>query len=186
MEARIERQKDEPHDTTEHPDNETLEEYDARMARESQELRLSLRHGMSENDWHVYQRLTRKRTLRLWLDFLGGNEDFDADYLLRVLQFKLNRMVDYWRQSSHLANGDYIRRQMELASQLIEIVLKKGNESGDYEKYPYHVNLRNKERFMVQYCSGTDYHGEKQRVRFCKAYCLLFKLMQENLLHWWD
>ena len=186
LEERIEKQKDEPSDTPDHPNDETLEEYEARMARESQELHISLRHGMSENDWHAYQRLTRKRTLRLWLDFLGGNEDFGWEYLLQLLQFKIDRMVDYWRRSSHLANGDYIRRQMELASRLTDIVLKDGNDSGGYDKFPYRVNLRNKHRFSVRFHHNYYPHGEKQRVRFCKAYCLLFKLMQENLLHWWD
>ena len=186
LEDCIDKQKDEPNDTSEHPNNETPEEYEARMAHESQELHLFLRHGMSKNDWQVYQRLTRKRTLRLWLDFLGSNEDFDADYLLQVLQFKLNRMVDYWRCFSLLDNGDYIRAQMELASRLIEIVLKDGNDCGDDEKFPYRVNVRNKHRFSVRYHHSYYPHGEKQQVRFGKAYCLLFKLMQENLMHWWD
>lgn len=186
LEDRIEKQKDEPSDTPDHSSDETPDEFEARMARESQELHLSFRHGMSETDWHVYQRLTRKRTLRLWLDFLGGNEDFDYHYLLRVLQFKLSRMVDYWRRFSHLANGDYIRAQMELAIRLIDIVLNDGNDCGDYDKFPYRVNLRNKHRFSVRFYSPHYQHGEKQQVRFCKAYCLLFKLMKENLMHWWD
>ena len=182
----IEKQKDEPSETPEHPIEEDPEAFEARMNRESQELQLFLRHGMSENDWHVYLRLTRKRTLRLWLDFLGGNEDFDFEYLLRVLQFKLSRMVDYWRSFSHLDNGDYIRAQMELAVRLIDIVLNDGNDCGDYDKFPYRVNLRNKHRFSVRFDHNYYPHGEKQQVRFSKAYCLLFKLMQENLMHWWD
>ena len=186
LEERIEKQKDEPSDTPDHPSDETPEEFEARMARESQELDLFLRHGMSEEDWSEYSRLEYKRKMRLWLDFLGGNEDFDSDYLLRVLQFKLNRMVDYWRRFSHLANGDYIRAQMELASRLTDIVLNDGNDSDDYDKFPYRVNLRNKHRFSVRFHHNYYPYGEKQQVRFCKAYCLLFKLMQENLLHWWD
>ena len=186
LEERIEKQKDEPNETPEHPNDETPEEFEARMAREGQQLNLFLRHGMSENDWHAYQRLTRKRTLRLWLDFLGGNEDYDWEYLLQLLQFKLNRMVDYWRRFSHLANGDYIRRQMELASRLTDIVLNDGNDSGDYDKFSYRVNLRNKHRFSVRFHHNYYPHGEMQQVRFCKAYYLFFKLMQENLMHWWD
>ena len=150
------------------------------------ELHLFLRHGMSREDWSEYGRLEDKRKMRLWLDFLGGNEDFDWEYLLQLLQFKLNRMVDYWRHFSHLANGDYIRRQMELASRLTDIVLNEGNDSGDYDKFPYRVNLRNKHRFSVRFDHNSYPHGEKQQVRFCKAYCLLFKLMQGNLMHWWD
>ena len=151
-----------------------------------EEMQRRFRRNMSEDEWCKYQKLLLKRKMLMWLDYLDSDEDLGYYWLLGVMQFKIDRMVDYWRQSSHLANGDYIRRQMELASRLLKIVLKKGNESGYYDEYPYRVNLRNKERFKVRYCSGTDYHGEKQRVRFCKAYCLLFRLMQENLLHWWD
>ena len=151
-----------------------------------EEMQRQFRHKMPEDERCTYQKLLRKRKIQMWLDFLESDEDFGYNWLLGVMQFKINRMIDYWRQSSHLANGDYIRRQMELASRLLQIVQKKGNENGDYDNFPYRVNLRNKERFKVCYCSGTEYHGEKQRVRFCKAYCLFFKLMQENLLHWWD
>ena len=186
LEERIEKNEDEPNNTPDHPGEETPEELEARMAREGQELHLFLRHGMSKEDWSEYGRLENKRKMRLWLDFLGSNEDFDADYLLRVLQFKINRMVDYWRRFSHLANGDYIRAQMELAVRLIDIVLNDGNECGDDEKFPYRVNIRNKHRFSVRFQDTYYMHGEKQQVRFCKAYCLLFKLLQENLMHWWD
>lgn len=186
LEERIEKNEDELTDTPDHPGDETPEELEARMAREGQQLHLFLRHGMSKEDWSEYGRLENKRKMRLWLDFIGGNEDFDYHWLLLVLQFKINRMVDYWRRFSHLANGDYIRAQMELAVRLIDIVLKDGNECGDDEKFPYRVNIRNKHRFSVRFHHTHYMHGEKQQVRFCKAYCLFFKLMQENLMHWWD
>ena len=165
------------------PTNETPEE---REVREKLAFDLFLRHGMSENDWYLYQRLTRKRTLKMWLDFLGGNEDFDWEYLLQLMQFKIDRFADYWDRFAHMANSDYYRKRMMLASRLLQIILKKGNESGDFNKFPYRVNLRNQERFKVRYYSGTEYHGNKQSVRFRKAYCLLFKLLQDNLLSWWD
>ena len=151
-----------------------------------EELQRQFRHEMPEDERCKYQNLLRKRKIQMWLDFLESDEDFDWEYLLQLMQFKIDRMVDYWRRSSHLANGDYIRRQMELASRLTDIVLKDGNDSGGYDKFPYRVNLRNKHRFSVRFHHNYYPHGEKQQVRFCKAYCLLFKLMQENLLHWWD
>lgn len=139
---------------------------------------------MSEEEKGEYRRLFRKRKMRMWLELLCEDEDFDWEYLLRVLQFKLNRQVDYWRWFSHLANGDYIRKQMELVSRLIEIVLKKGNESGDEDTFPYYVSLRNKERFHVRHYDGI--FEERQNVRAQKAYCLIFRLMEANMLKWWD
>ena len=153
---------------------------------ECKELHRQFRHEMSEKEWSDYQKLLHKRKMRMWLDFLASDNDFDYTSLLQVWRFKLNRMADYWRRFSHLTNGDYIRRQMELAGRLIEIVLNDGNDCGDYDKFPYHVNLRNKHRFAVRFHHPHYPHGEKQRVRFRKAYCLLFQLMQENLMHWWD
>ena len=112
--------------------------------------------------------------------------DYDYSEIFVLLQFKIDRMVDYWRQFSHLANGDRIRSQMELASRLLQIVIKQGNENQDVEILPQYVNLRNEARFEVRYCPESFLLGKRQEVRFRKAYNLLFKLLQENILHWWD
>ena len=181
LEERIETQKDGPSDTPECPGKEPSEDLETRMA----ELHLFLRHGMSREDWSEYGRLEDKRKMRLWLDFLGGNEDFDWEYLLQLLQFKIDRFADYWGRFVHDENSRYYRKRMQLASRLLQIVLKRGNESGDYDKFPYRVNLRNKERFKVYHNPYAQNPRNKQEVRFNKAYCLFFKLLQENLLSWW-
>ena len=185
LEERIEKQKDEPSDTPDHQNDETPEEFEARMARESQELHLFLRHGMSEEDWSEYSRLENKRKMRLWLDFIGGNEDYDWEYLLQLLQFKIDRFADYWGRFALVENSEYYRKRMQLASRLLQIVLNRGNESGDYDKFPYRVNIRNKERFKVYHNPYAHNPCNKQEVRFNKAYCLFFKLLQKNLLSWW-
>ena len=185
LEERIETQKDEPSDTPKHPNDETPEEFEARMAREGQELHLFLRHGMSQEDWSEYGRLEDKRKMRLWLDFIGGNEDYDWEYLLKLIQFKIDRFADYWGRFALVENSEYRRKRMQLASRLLQIVLKSGNESGDYDKFPYRVNMHNRKRFKVYHNPYAHNPRNKQEVRFNKAYCLFFKLLQENLLSWW-
>ena len=49
------------------------------------------------------------------------------------------------------------------------------------------MNLRNRGRFNGFSCDDGYYlKGETQKVRFHKAWCLLWKLLKENLLDWWD
>ena len=144
-------------------------------------------HDMSREDWADYQDLIHRQKYYQWQHFIrNSGADYDHDGIFLVLKFKIDLMIDYWRQFSHGMNGDYIRSQMELASRLLQIVLKNGNEGKNMENLPARVNLKNKKRFKVRFCATTFYLGEKQEVRYKKAYCLLFRLLKENILHWWD
>lgn len=91
-------------------------------------------------------------------------------------------MADYWRHFSHRMNGDYVLSQLELASRLLQIIIKNGNEGEDMERLPARVKLRNKERFKVRHHGGGFYLGEEQEVRFNKAFCILFRLLQDNMV----
>lgn len=167
-------------ETSEVPEETTIEEDVA-------ELEKACRHDMSKEDWKAFQRLIYRQKVAKWQAFIGNvMDDYDYSEIFILLQFKIDRMVDYWRQFSHLANGDRIRSQMELASRLLQIIIREGNETPDIEVLPQYVNLRNKARFEVRNCGKSFYLGERQQVRFCKAYCLFFKLLQENILTWWD
>ncbi len=150
------------------------------------ELHKTFRHDMSPEDWKAFQELIDRQKTAKWQAFIGSvMGDFNPTEIFMVLQFKIDRMVDYWRQFSHLANGDYIRAQMELASRLLQIVIHEGTDEAYSEELPY-VNLRNEARFKVRYCTKSFWLGKQQGVRYRKAYNLLFKLLQENILHWWD
>lgn len=143
-------------------------------------------HGMTLEDWHEYQKLMDKRQARLWLEFLPGNEDCDFDYLLDLLQFKINRMIDYWQWDSHSGDGDYYRKQMELAVHLIGIIRNHGCDPDESctRRLRHRVNLRNQARFTAQptvWCPS-----KRHEVRWKKAWHLLFKLLEEKLQEWWD
>ncbi len=144
------------------------------------------RHDMSPEDWGAFQSLILRQKTAKWQAFIGSvMDDYEPDEIFMLLQFKIDRMVDYWRQFSHGADDDYIRAQMELASRLLQIVIHEGTDKAYSKELPY-VNLRNKARFKVRYCTRSFRLGKRQGVRYRKAYNLLFKLLQENILHWWD
>lgn len=148
--------------------------------------KLCNRHGMTLEDWHEYQKLVDKRQARLWLEFLPGNEDYDFDYLLDLLQFKINRMMDYWRWDCHNDDGEYILGQMELAVHLLGIIRNHGCDPGESctRRLRHRVNLRNQARFTAQptvWCPS-----KRHEVRWKKAWHLLFKLLEEKLQEWWD
>lgn len=145
------------------------------------------RHDMSPKDWTEFQHRIEERKCHEWLQFAPWKYgDYDYEDIFPLLQFKFKRMIAYWKQFSHCANGEYICLQMELAVSLLQIIIKNGNESGDYDTFPYRVNIRNASRFQIFHCGYSFYNNEIQEVRYKKAYCLLFKFLQFNLHRWWD
>lgn len=161
-------------------------DWDAELEKDMEEYDELCRHGMTQEDWHEYQKLVDKRQTRLWLEFLPGNEDFGWEYLLSLLQFKINRMIDYWRWNCHYDGGEYNLGQMELAVHLIGIILHHGCDPGESctRRLRHRVNLRNQARFTVRPCCWCP--SKRHEVRWRKAWCLLFKLLQEKLQDWWD
>ena len=170
------------------PEETPPEERDwkAEVEKDMEEYHELCRHGMTLEDWHEYQKLVDKRQARLWLEFLPGNEDYDFDYLLDLLQFKINRMMDYWRWDCHNDDGEYILGQMKLAVHLIGIIRNHGCDPGESctRRLRHRVNLRNQARFTAQptvWCPS-----KRHEVRWKKAWHLLFKLLEEKLQEWWD
>jgi len=167
------------------PRSETIEE--TTIEQDIEDFHRWCRHDMSPEDWRAFRHLIHRQKVAKWQAFIGSvMDDYDSGEIFILLQFKIDRMIDYWRQFSHAADGDRTCSQMELASRLLQIIIKNGNENRDCEALPQYVNLRNEARFKVRYCTDNFLSGKRQEVRFRKAYCLLFKLLQENILHWWD
>lgn len=170
-------------------EDRSAEVFEKEMEAEYQEYKLWCRHGMSKDDWSAFQNLVYRREMAAWQTFVfngGLGSDFDGEFIFPILRFKIDRMADYWRHFSHCMNGDYVLSRLELASRLLQIIIKEGNEGEDMERLPARVNLRNKERFKVRHHGGGFYLGEEQEVRFNKAFCILFRLLQDNILCWWD
>jgi hypothetical protein len=108
------------------------------------------------------------------------DDDWDYEYLLRALRVKLVTMSHYFNNLSYIRRGRYYGGQMSLAIKLIDIILDKGGQ-GDFK-----VNMHNRSRIP-----SPDYHGEhfwceEQRLRFDKAWTLLWRLLSEKMMSWSD
>ena len=144
-------------------------------------------HGMKREDWNAYMEAHNRQKHDMIIRELPWGGDYDWSDIFQILKFKIERMIEYWEQFGHCRNGRYVVSTMRTACRLIEIVLKDGNESCDCEHLPYRVNLRNADRFKIFHDhKGLICKGDKQRVRYNKAYCILFKFLEFHLHNWWD
>ncbi len=144
-------------------------------------------HGMKREDWNAYVGAHDRQKHDMIMRELPWGGDYDWSDIFQILKFKIERMIEYWEQFGHCRNGRYVVSTMRTACSLIEIVLKDGNESGNCEHFPYRVNLHNTERFRIYHDhKGLICKGDKQRVRYCKAYCILFKFLEFHMHNWWD
>lgn len=144
-------------------------------------------HGMERKDWNAYVGAHDRQKHDMIMRELPWGGDYDWSDIFQILKFKIERMIEYWEQFGHCRNGRYVVSTMRTACRLIEIVLKDGNESGNCEHFPYRVNLRNADRFKIFHDhKGLICKGDKQRVRYNKAYCILFKFLEFHMHNWWD
>ena len=144
-------------------------------------------HGMEREDWNAYVGAHDRQKHDMIMRELPWGGDYDWSDISQILKFKIERMIEYWEQFGHCRNGRYVVSTMRTACHLIEIVLKDGNESGNCEHFPYRVNPRNADRFKIFHDhKGLICKGDKQRVRYNKAYCILFKYLEFHMHNWWD
>ena len=144
-------------------------------------------HGMNREDWNAYVGAHNRQKNDMIMRKLPWGGDYDWSDIFFILKFKIERMIEYWEQFGHCRDGHYVISTMRTACRLIEIVLKDGNESVDYEYFPYRVNLHNVDRFKIFHDhKGFIDQGDKQRMRYSKAYSILFKYLEFHLHNWWD
>ena len=144
-------------------------------------------HGMKREYWNAYVGAHDRQKHDMIMRELPWGGDYDWSDIFQILKFKIERMIEYWEQFGHCRNGRYVVSTMRTACRLIEIVLKDGNESGNCEHFPYRVNLRNADRFKIFHDHKGYYdQGDMQKVRYNKAYCILFKYLEFHMHNWWD
>ena len=144
-------------------------------------------HGMPREDWNAYRGALDRQKYDMIMRECPWGEDYDWSDIFQILKFKIERMIEYWEQFGHCRNGHYVVSTMRTACRLINIVLKYGNECCDCEKFSYRVNLRNADRFRIYHDHNGYYDkGDMQKVRYNKAYCILFKYLEFHLHNWWD
>lgn len=148
-------------------------------------------------------RENRQKRKRQWEEKLAVrwasafNENWGWYHLLSVITVKLRMMSEYMRQWSPLADGSVYADQMERAIGLIQIILDRGGQSDyahtededeyfDAKHFSHYVNFRNRNRIpSPDYC-GELFWCDAQRLRFDKAWNLLWEMFRTKLLSWED
>lgn len=142
---------------------------------------------MERVDWNAYVGAHNRQRHDIIMRELPWGSDYNWLDIFRILQFKIERMIEYWEQFGQRRDGHYVVSKMRTACRLIEIVLAYGNESGDSRHFPYRVNLHNSERFRIYHDHNGYYdNGDMPKVRYNKAYCILFKYLEFHMHNWWD
>ena len=178
--ARFEAMNDEERQTE-------IERLDKEREEESKNWGKGPVHGMERVDWNAYVGAHNRQRHDIIMRELPWGRDYNWLEIFRILQFKIERMIEYWEQFGQRRDGHYVVSKMRTACRLIEIVLAYGNESGDSRHFPYRVNLHNSERFRIYYDHNGYYdNGDMPKVRYNKAYCILFKFLEFHLHNWWD
>lgn len=122
-------------------------------------------------------------------------EDWHHDYFLIHIRAKLLTMEHYNMHLSYAMNGPYYAHQIHRAIQMIDIILAEGGRS-DYgkengfrpapESFKHYVNMRNRKLIPRPDDGGLSFWSEAQKLRFDKAWVLLWKILSERLMTWGD
>lgn len=126
------------------------------------------------------------------------NENWGWYHLMSVMKVKMEMMAEYMRHWTPVADGAFYADQIERAISLMEIIIDWGGNSryehsedeNDYldaKHFSPYVNMRNRKRFPGP--DNYDDHRfwcEAQRVRFHKAWNILWDLLRDNMLTWED
>ena len=144
------------------------------------------RRGYSEQEWDKIHEERQRIKDEEFLE-IAGYADYNGEDILMVLKKKLEWQIDYFENFGHLESNLYKASQMRLCCRLIDIVCW-GGMTGEYRlKLGKYVNMRNAHRFDHVPDRDRSYlGGERQRVRYKKAYSLLFKVLFQNIMKWWD
>lgn len=138
-------------------------------------------------------RVDRAKKREQWRDRLvvqwaaALNDNWGWYHLMSVMKVKLGMMVEYMRHWSPVANGPVYADQMERAISLMEVILDWGGESECNAKhFSRYVNFKNRKRFPSLDYDGHHFWCEAQRLRFDKAWNLLWEVFRTKLLTWDD
>ena len=137
-----------------------------------------------------------------WSKILWNNFDWDHDFLLEILEYKLKKMKKYFDTSRFLDEEGYNKTVSEISisldacSQLLGEKYENEIYEKFYEKYPIPPleEWIDKQGRIVHRTKSME---EEERKEFKKAYKLvdktskdlrhqLFDNMRDNLEGWWD
>lgn len=144
------------------------------------------RRGYSTKEWKSIHK-ERQRIKEDEFKRLSYIDDYNGESILLVLKKKLEWQAEYFENFGHLESNQYRAAQMRLCCRLIDIICLGGQTKEYQRSFRKYVNTRNASRFEnVPVWDMSYLHGEKQKLRYRKAYALLFKILYQNIMKWWD
>ena len=103
--------------------------------------------------------------------------DYDYDYLLDTMYYKMERMVTFFNSKhTHIAGAKKVAKQIEVALRLLNIIRGK-SVTYDEKELEKIVNTRNKSRFK-----GYTLYGLRKE----KAWHVFFLYLEHRMRNWWD
>ena len=122
-------------------------------------------------------------------------DDWHHEYMLTYLRAKLVTMERYNSHLSYAGNGRYYGHQIRKAIRMIDIILDEGGRNDYAEEkrfkpvpssFKHYVNMRNRSRIPRPDDGGISFWSDAQRLRFDKAWMLLWKILSERSMTWGD
>lgn len=114
---------------------------------------------------------------------------WDYGYWQETLYHYLEYQADYFEKSQHFVGWERAVKEIRLCKSLLEIVMEKRDLSdftGDNPKLNIYVNTRNAKRF-IQYENADMTKAIWQLELYeRKANRLLYKILEERSINWWD
>ncbi len=172
------------------------EDIEAENERENQDCRDLWGKG------HLYheekKRSREERDLRMLIKWAGAfNDDWGWYHLMEVMVTKIEMMVEYMRNWSPFASGPVRADQMQRAIDLMKVCIDWGGQYDykheedednyfDSEHFIHYVNTRNANRFPSPDYDGHNFWCEAQRIRFDKAWNILWEMFRTKMLTWED
>jgi hypothetical protein len=147
-------------------------------------------------------------TICQWIPILWNNWDWDYNYFLTIVQYKIRRMSKHIKEHGHFVNSDEVCAQMDECVEIIDRFFK-----ADYVK---EETAAHKEKWgeTIYECIPCETEGhfrldiysakareleleEQERKEILAIYNLndkrseedldrLFELMRDKLQYWWD
>lgn len=132
---------------------------------------------------------------------------WDYGYLLKLEQYKIREMRDYFQKSQLVVGWEFQVRDLTICDKLIDIIIEEDKQyqswlHSNYDaedrrknkglKFPIYVNVRNYKRFLSQ--ARYDATGMspfliehfKVSLRQQKALYLYNKIRAYRMQNWWD
>lgn len=160
----------------------------------------NIRYRLIGNIWNEIKNLPYNiKNIIRWIPVLWNNFDWDSEYLLDIMRFKLSRMEKYFRNDAIIADNEEIAKKISSAIYFIDKLCDGVYEDEAYKKYYdeypngtgfYETEIGGKRHFflkpMTQEQRKLFHECTDECDRFNRYYKeQLFKTLSE-FQNWWD